>query len=147
MDTALPPNEEVVSDTTELGKKMTEKIESEVEEAIGDVGRRKEYREALSKAGVSMDFLVEHLKNVALNGEKDSDKIKALQVLLKSLGVDKTSDKEEEGTKTWEDALMNETNNVPAAEVEDYPVNEPVIPESARKQREEDNKATGGIYE
>lgn len=129
-----------------LDNKITEKMESEVDEAIGDVGRRKEYREALLRAGVNMEFLVQHLKNVALNGEKDSDKIKALQVLLKSLGVDKTSSKEEETSGTWEDALLNEGNKAEDT-VEEYNVVQPEIPESAKKKRDDDNKVTGGIYE
>jgi hypothetical protein len=141
-----PPKTGVLAASADLEKKITEKMESEVDEALGDVGRRKEYREALAKAGITMDWMVEKLKNVAVDGEKDADKIKALQVLLKSLGVDKTGGKDEETMGTWEDALMNEENKEPPS-LDDYEVKQPKVPESAKKKSAEDKKVSGSIYE
>lgn len=141
-----PRKVDVFDTSTKLDKKITQKIESEVEEAIGDVGRRKEYREALAKSGITMDWMVEKLKNVATDGEKDSDKIKALQVLLKSLGVDKTNDKEEETKGTWEDALLDSGTKEDVS-TGDYDVVEPKIPEFAQKKRTADKKISGSIYD
>lgn len=129
----------------DLSQKMTEKIEQEVTEAIGDVARRKEYRDSLAKAGVSMDWLVENLKNIAMGGEKDSDRIKALQVIAKSLGVDKAGSKDEEAGGSWEEEMLKVDVNA-EEELSDYAVNEPVVPEKAQKKRVEDNK-TKSIYD
>lgn len=134
---------------SELGKKLTEQMTTEVEEAIGDVARRKEYREALARSGITMDWMVENLKNIAIQGEKDSDKIKALQVLLKSVGVDKATGKEEEATNSWEEALIKESEKteVPKDPTADYEVNEPEIPKKAADKRKADNDVTGSIYD
>lgn len=117
----------------------------QAEEALGDAGRRKEYREALKRAGIDMDFLVENLKNIATAGEKDSDKIKAVQVLLKSLGVDKSvaKDEEEGGGGSWEEALMEDKEEVAS---KDYEVDEPEVPEHARKKREDEDAMGRSIY-
>lgn len=133
----------------ELQNKMTEKIESEVEEALGDAGRRKDYRDALKRHGIDMDFVVENLKNIVMAGEKDGDKIKALQVIAKSLGVDKSSSKEEEEDKgeTWEDALVEDAKNNGIEEIGDYDVVEPVIPKAAKKKRDEENRMGKSIYD
>jgi hypothetical protein len=85
------------------------------------------------------------------NGFKDSDKLKALQILLKSIGMDKY---EQEGISggNWEDALLK-ASEVKADEPkviegdQQYAVTVPEMPESLKKSKAKEKEVGKGLYE
>ena len=118
---------------------------------------RKEYHEALARSGISFDFIVGGLKDEASSAEKSADRIKALTVLLKSLGLDKYDNDSASGG-SWEEELVKSIEKdkakelgAPKEETEvvdgEYEVVIPQMPESARKMREEEDALSKGIYD
>lgn len=111
---------------------------------------RKDYHLALMEQEIDLNWLVGKLKNQAENADKDSVRLEALKIILRSLGLDKY-EKEEETSKGWEQALANYVEKQDAlpspAKKTVYDVKTPQIPESAKKIREEDNTLGKELYE
>lgn len=119
---------------------------------LDKMAMRKEFHDALLRAGISFDYVVDGIKGIADNAEKDDTRLKALQTILKSLGMDKYDVTEADGGGTWEEELLklnekrNATKALPAPSA-DYDVKTPVIPDEVKKMRQDEDKVTGGIYE
>jgi hypothetical protein len=113
---------------------------------------RKEYHEALSREGISFDYIIQGIKQEAESGDKSSDRLKAFQILLKSLGMEKYEDTQIAGG-SWEDELLridaakNEDNAVVDIAPADYDVITPVLPESVRIIKEKEKKEGQSLYE
>lgn len=144
---------QVTSDPNELKKMIGVRTVAEVYRTLDKLAMRKEYHAALSRSGISFDFIVDGLKAEAVAGEKSADRIKALQVLLKSLGLDKY-DSDAGASSSWEDELMKSIEkdktkqiDAPTAMDAEYEVVTPEIPESMRKMREEEDRLSKGIYD
>lgn len=145
---------QVTSDPQELRKMIGVRTVAEVYRTLDKLAMRKEYHEALSRSGISFDFIVKGLKGEAESGEKSADRIKALQVLLKSLGLDKY-DSEIMAGGTWEEELLKslgsekDKNNNINNKIDDieYKVIEPLKPDSVKVAQEEEKKLLRGIYE
>ncbi len=153
----------VTQDPEKLRQMIGVKRVADVYKTLDKMAMRREYHKALENAGVSFDFLVAGLAAEATNGEKSRDRIQALSILLKSVGMDKYD--AEEGSSsggTWEQELIktleaekqdkkSATAALPSADLAnldtDYVINTPVIPASARAKRDEENAAFGSIYE
>ena len=114
---------------------------------------RKEYHEELARKGISFDYMLDGIKSIADNGEKDGDRLKAYQTLLKSVGMDTYDDANNTGTGTWEEVLLEKIEEDKEAGIEEkkgmevYEVTPPTMPESVRKAKEEEAKITSSVYE
>ena len=96
----------VTQDPKKLKEMMGVKSVADVYRTLDKIAMRKQYHGALSRAGISFDYLVKGIKGVAENGEKDGDRLKAYQTLLKSVGMEKYDTDGEGGGGTWEDILI-----------------------------------------
>lgn len=143
-------------DTSEANKEKLRKIievknVAQIYQTLDKIAMRKQYHESLASKGISFDFLVEGIKDIATAGEKDGDRLKAYQTLLKSVGMDKY-DNAEASSGTWEEVLLSKieeakTNETEVADLPTYEVQQPELPESARLQQEEEKEITGSIYD
>ena len=141
---------EKTTDPKQLKEMIKVKTVAEVYRTLDKMAMRKEYHEALARAGVSFDYLVTNLKDIADHAKKDKDRLGATQALLKSVGMDKY-DVAEAPSGTWEDALLNSMQNEETyKEIEELPtyeVQHPQLPDSVRKIREEESKLSKGLYD
>ena len=143
---------EGITDPVELRKIAGLHSVTEVYRTLDKMQIRKEYHEALSRADISLDFIVGKLKGLC-DGEEVSDKIKlgAVQTLLKSLGLEKY-DKPEESGKNWEEIVLEmigkkNDGEVIEGEIGEYEVKIPALPEEIRKRQEEEKKAAEELYD
>lgn len=144
--------ENIVRNPEELQKIIGVKTVADVYKTLDKMQLRREYHDSLARHGIDFDFIVDGLKNIAIAGFKDSDKVKALQVLLKSLGMDKYDQEGAMGGGSWEEVLLeklgtgtNEEAPQLSAPIE-YTVVEPPIPESMKKLKKSEADALKGIY-
>lgn len=113
---------------------------------------RREYHDALAEEGIDLRWIVRGIKSQAENASLDSVRLSALRMLLMSLGLN-TYNVAEEGTKSWEDTLLEATEqaeieeaNKPALVSGRYNVNIPAIPESVKAQRQEEEDLGKELY-
>lgn len=150
---------QVTSDPKKLKEMIGVKTVAEVYRTLDKLQIRKDYHRALAQNDVTLDLIVRELKDIAVQGEKDGDRIKALQTLLKSVGLEKYETVEEVGGN-WEEALLKavdkkkdeEISKLPAGnvtndEIEDYEVVEPKTPNAIAKMQEEEREMAKSIYE
>ena len=142
---------QVTQDPKQLRAMIGVKTVADVYRTLDKLSMRKEYHSALLKLGIDFDFIASGIKDIAESGEKDGDRLKAFQTLLKSIGLDKYDGEGGSSGSSWEEELLKsiETKkDEPTKELAPhYEVITPVIPESARKQREDEAEALGSIYE
>jgi len=141
---------EVTSDPKKLKEIMGVKTVAEVYRTLDKLSIRKEYHDALARAGFSLDKVVTGIAHIAENSEKDDTRLKAYQVLMKSVGLDKYEADTTAGG-TWEEELIksienNEENNSLPEAIKEYEVTEPEMPEKMKKLREEEEELTKSIY-
>jgi len=145
---------EITQDPKKLKQMIGVKTVAEVYRTLDKLAMRKEYHEALARKGISFDFITEGIKNIASTGEKDGDRLKAYQTLLKSVGMDKYDEDGPGSSGTWEEALLKKIEEEKSggdklAGPDTYEIKEPEIPES-EKQLEEDEAdvaGTGSVYD
>ena len=140
----------ITSDPNKIKQMIGVKKVADVARIYDKLSSRKEYSSALNKLGMSFEWIAKGLKLEAETAEKSADRIKALQIVLKSTGMD-TYEDIPESSGSWEDLLLKsgELNEVNSEEEDnkDYHVNVPVIPESAQKIREKENEQGKRLYE
>jgi len=146
----------ITQDPKKLRQMIGVKSVADVYRTLDKMAMRKEYHEALSRAGISFDYLVTKTKEEIDRGDgKASDRINALKMLFKSLGMEKY---EQEGTPggNWEDMLIkaSEKQNEPknllggAERVDtEYLVKQPKVPESVKKIKEREKKIGKSLYD
>ena len=148
---------QITQDPKKLREMIGVKSVAEVYRTLDKLAMRKEYHEALAKAGVSFDYIVGGLKQIADEGFKDADKLKALQTILKSVGMDVYKEDTTAVTGTWEEALLKKieaekenekdgTVTEKAAPLQ-YEVKIPKIPESARLKELAEDELSSSIYD
>lgn len=145
---------QVTQDPEKLRQMIHVKSVADVYRTLDKISMRKEYHEALTRAGISFDFIVDGIKKVAKSGYKDGDKLRAYQILLKSVGME-TYDNEGGGSQgTWEEALLKSIEarkSAPqigeAKEVTVYDVVVPEIPESVKKLKKEEEDLLSSVYD
>ena len=143
---------EGTTDIRELQKLSGAKTAAEVYRTFDKLAIRKEYHAALAKVGITMEFLINGIKNICENGFKDSDKLKAFQILLKSIGLDKYEKDEVQG-KDWEDVLLKlsdkeqELPGLMEANKDEYDVVVPPVPEEELNRRAEEKRLAKELYE
>lgn len=144
-------------DLKDLKKVAHFHTEADVLRTLDKLAIRREYHEALAKNGMGPDKIVAGIKEVAECAEKDGDRLKAYQTLLRSLGLD-TYDATENDGKNWEEVLLkiydkekeeigSKSSVGDVIEGQIYQVEIPEVPESVKKQREEDGFVEKSLYE
>lgn len=144
----------ITQDPKKLREMIGVKSVAEVYRTLDKLAMRKDYHEALAKAGISFDYIVGGIKGIADEGFKDADKLKALQTLLKSVGMDVYKEDTTAISGTWEETLLKKIEEEKkdsgikklAAPIQ-YEVKQPMIPESAKKKQEEEEEMSSSIYD
>ena len=133
-------------DPMKLKEIIGAKTVAEVYRTLDKLTIRREFHDALTKAGITFEFLIEGIKREAIGGDKSMDRLKAYEMLLKTLGLDKYDDVSTSSTSSWEERLLkaidgHETvleedvtpgSTLPAAE---YAVVVPQIPVSVKAKK------------
>lgn len=139
----------ITQDPNKLRQLIGVKTVAEVYRTLDKMAMRKEYHSALASNGITFDYVVKNIKGVVDSSFKDSDKLKALNMLLKSIGLDKY---EESGNTSggWEDALLK-LKEAKGEKIEEsvptYDVTAPEMPEDIRKAKEKANEEGRKLYE
>lgn len=145
-----------ITDPQELRKIAGLRTVAEVYRTLDKMAIRREYHEALSNNDVSLDYIVGKLKGLADFGDSEKVRLSAVQTLMKSLGLDKYEQSEDAGGN-WEDALMKaiqdeskggtvDPHKVIEAELGDYEIIEPELPEKIKKLQEDEKRAADELY-
>lgn len=143
---------QVTSDPKELRRMMGVRTVADVYRTLDKMSMRKEYHEALARAGLSLDVVVNGISDIAKTAEKDDTRLKAYQIILKSLGLEKYDSSDTPTGGTWEEELLKSLEKqpehaaLPEALEEDYEVDQPEMPERMKKMREEEDELTRSIY-
>lgn len=139
----------VTQDPKKLREIIGVKTVADVYRTLDKIAMRKEYHSALAKLGMTFDYIAGGIKNEIDNAEKSSDRLMGLNMLLKSIGLDKY-DETAIGGGSWEEALVQiaETKkeehkplNVP------YEVVQPEVPEEVRIAKEKEIRDGRSLYE
>lgn len=144
---------QVTQDPKKLKQMMGMKTVAEVYRTLDKLAMRREYHESLAKYGVSFDFIVEGIKDLATGAPKEGDRLRAYQTILRSLGLDTYTSEAGESSGTWEELLLKkmeeEKSDGDAKSInrEDYEVNIPAIPESIKKSQMEEDEVLSTIYD
>jgi len=94
----------VTDDINEI-MKMTGVIrKAEVYRTLDKLSIRKDYHQALADNNLSIDYIVKGLKDIA-DKSSDATRLKALQTILKSLGLDSYQGVEGTGS-SWEETIL-----------------------------------------
>lgn len=142
----------ITNDPKKLKELIGVKTVAEVYRTLDKMAMRKEYHNALARKGISFDYMVEGLKKEIDDTEnKSGDRIKAIQTLLRSIGMDKY---EQDGIigGNWEDALLKSAEEKKREEPTtlsqgDYQVTFPKIPDNLKKIKEKEKEDGKGLYE
>ncbi|MCK5616271.1 hypothetical protein KAR91_81165, partial [Candidatus Pacearchaeota archaeon] len=127
---------------------------AEVYRTLDKLSIRKEYHQALVRQGISLDFIIGGVKDIAINA-KDKTALAAFQTLLKSVGMDKYEDVAQ-GTRGWEDLILDaeKKNNEridagkepEVIESTEYTVVEPKIPQEVLDKQSEELELADQLY-
>ena len=145
---------QVTQDPKELKKMIGVRTVAEVYRTLDKMSIRKEYHEALARAGLSLDVVVKGISDIAQNPEaKDDTRLKAYQTILKSLGLEKYDASDTPSGGTWEEELLKSIEKAPDVNAAlppaldaDYEVEQPEMPERMKKMRQEEDELTKSIY-
>lgn len=100
---------------------------------------RKEYHAALARAGIDLDYLVSKLK-ASIDHNSPDISLKGIALLIKSLGLEKYEAENDNGSKPWEEIVLErsgigETIDAEKVGQEEYEVKIPQVPEEIAKKR------------
>ena len=141
----------VTQDPKKLREIIGVKSVADVYRTLDKLAMRKEYHAALAKSGITFDYVVKGIKKEIDTAPKASDRLVALNMVLKSVGLDKYEETAINGGG-WEDALLKirgEDHDKANEEVKDieYEVQAPKMPEHIRLEKEKATKESRSIYE
>lgn len=141
----------ITNDPKKLREIIGVKTVADVYRTLDKIAMRKEYHGALAKNGITFDYVVKNIKREIDDAEKSSDRLAGLNMILKSIGLDKYEESAISGVG-WEEALLKLTapkdgNTEPKVNVPEYDVVEPPMPEDLRLKKERDNKEAKGLYD
>ena len=121
---------------------------AETYQVLDRLALRKDYHIALQQLGISFDWIVKNVKDLAENSKLDTVKLRALMSLMKSLGVDSYEREEAQGTD-WE-RLLREADKASPSDGDPvdtaYDVEVPPIPDSAKKKRKVEDDLGKDFY-
>lgn len=140
----------VTKDPKKLKELIGVRTVADVYRTLDKIAMRKEYHSALAKLGITFDYVVKNVKHVIDNAEKDSDRLAGLNMILKSIGLDKYEETAI-GGGSWEDALLKinaaQEDKGEKPVVAEYEVVAPEMPDHIRIAKEKANKETKSLYE
>ncbi len=142
----------ITQDPKKLREIIGVRTVADVYRTLDKIAMRKEYHAALAKLGITFDYVVENIKDVIDNAGKDSDRLAGLNMLLKSIGLDKY-DETAIGGGSWEDALVQIAEKRREGDGEaklldtSYEVVQPEVPEEVRIAKEKEIKEGRSLYE
>ena len=141
----------VTDDPKELKRMVGVRAVADVYRTLDKLTLRKAYHEALSENNVSLTSVVAGIKGLAETSSKDTIRLKAYQTILRSLGLERYEDLEDQG-KNWEEVLLRVQQDQSSGKLEadlgpeEYEVKTPEIPESVKKGREREQKLGEALY-
>lgn len=140
-----------VTDPEELRNIAGLKKITDVYVALDKLALRKEYHSALARAGVDLDYLVKKLKE-AMDHPSADVSLKAVSLLIKSIGLDKYESDEGSEAKSWEEIVLQrneigETIDAKIVKEEDYEVEPVHIPEDIAKKHDAIREEHKQLYE
>ena len=144
---------QVTTDPNELRKLAGLKTVAEVYRTLDKLSIRKEYHEALSRAGISLDLVVDGIKNICMNGTSDKVKLSGWLALLKTLGLDEYKENAEGVGKSWEELVRDvaqkeaDGNKKDDNIIKDYEVKVPPTPTDEIEIEKKENKGGVSLYE
>lgn len=142
----------VTSDPKKLKQLIGVRTVAEVYRTLDKIAMRKEYHASLAKHGITFDYIVTNIKNEIDNAEKSSDRLNGINMLLKSIGLDKYEETAV-GGGSWEDAMIKiseqkkENNEKSKVINAPYEVVAPDMPEEVRRAKEKEIKDGRSLYE
>lgn len=98
------------NDPRKLKEIIGVKTVAEVYRTLDKIAIRREFHRALDRAGISFDFIISGLKREAIGGDKSADRIKAFEIFLKALGLNKYEEVTTGTSTTWEERLLEAVN-------------------------------------
>lgn len=142
----------ITSDPVKMRQMADIKSVAEFYRELDKLQMRKEYHVALANEGVSLPFIVKGIKDVIISSESDATKLKALEIFLKSLGLNEYKETENTNKNSWEDLIVDvdkqETAGaLPQLEIEDYEVTVPETPPDQLKRIEEEKEIGRSLYD
>lgn len=143
----------ITQDPKKLRELIGVKTVADVYRTLDKIAIRKEYHSALAKNGLSFDYIVGGIKNEIDNAKKASDRLAGLKMILQSIGMDKYSETAI-GGGGWEDIVEkmavdaeNKTEEEKQAELIEYKVVQPEIPESVKKAKKQALIESSQLYD
>jgi len=140
---------QITQDPKKLKELIGVKTVAEVYRTLDKMAMRKEYHSSLAKNGITFDYVVKGIKSEIDSADKASDRLAGLNMILKSIGLDKYEETAVSGG-SWEDTLLKIKAEAEekGGEIKliEYEVAEPVMPEHIRLAKEKANKEAGQIY-
>ena len=137
---------QVTTNPQELRKMIGVKTVADVYRTLDKLAIRKEFHAALADHGLTPDYIVGGIKKIVEDPNASSAvKLKSLQALLKSIGLEKYEEQADTG-KSWEELLLKLEDKPKELPGGKYEVDEPPMPEAERVRRESDRKVADNLY-
>jgi transposase len=140
---------QVTQDPKKLKELIGVKTVAEVYRTLDKMAMRKEYHSSLAKNGITFDYVVKGIKAEIDSADKASDRLSGLNMILKSIGLDKYEETSISGG-SWEETLLKikaeKEGQGEQIKLVEYEVVEPEMPEHIRLAKEKANKEAGQIY-
>ena len=147
----------ITQDPNKLREMIGVKRVADVFRTLDKLAMRKEYHKALVASGIDFNYIIRGIKTEAETAYKPGDRLKALQILLKSLGMDKYDDPVDGGGAQWEDDLLKKieeekktpqlTEGDKKETLTEYEVKVPEMPESVKKSKKREADIGKSLYE
>ncbi|MFA5696173.1 MAG: hypothetical protein WC917_01770 [Bacilli bacterium] len=140
---------QITQDPKKLKELIGVKTVADVYRTLDKIAMRKEYHAALAKTGITFDYVVKGIKTEIDTADKASDRLAGLNMILKSIGLDKY-DETSVGGGSWEDTLLKikaeEEEKGELPKVVEYEVIEPEMPAHIKAAKDKANKESGQLY-
>ena len=140
----------ITQDPQKLKEMIGVRTAAEVYRTLDKISMRKEYHAALARFGITFDYIVGKIKKEVDEAEKTTERLMAINILLKSIGLDKYEETVQGGSG-WEEALLKLSEGKKEKEdkkvVDNYEVVQPIIPESVRIAKEKEKLEGRSLYE
>ena len=141
---------QITQDPKKLREMIGVKTVADVYRTLDKIQMRQEYHAALAKNGITFDYVVKGIKKEVDDADKASDRLAGLNMILKSIGLDKYEETAISGGG-WEDILLKINKAAEGGEspikMAEYEVIEPPMPEHIRIAKEKANQEAKGLYE
>jgi hypothetical protein len=138
----------ITQDPKKLRDMIHVKTVADVYRTLDKIAMRKEYHASLAKAGISFDYIVGNIKKEIDTADKSTERLMAINILMKSIGMDKYEETAI-GGGSWEEALSNISKEQKKEQLREaeYEVVVPPMPEDVRKKREKEKLDGMSLYE